>query len=369
MNPMREGLDLNQRPMVVIWEVTRACDLACFHCRASAQPLRNPLELDFAQARNLMDQVAELKPPVFVLTGGDPLKRPEIFDIISYAAGRHLRPALTPSATPLLTREAIREAGRCGVSRMAMSLDASTAERHDKFRGVPGSWQRTIDGARWAHESGIPVQINTTITRHNMDDLDNMAKLLVEMEVVLWSVFFLVPTGRGNTSDLPTAQQFEDVLEKLYEVATRVPFHVKTTEAPHYRRVIMQHQAVPDPIAEAEGRHAVRFNPHGVGDAKGFVFISHIGDVYPSGFFPLAAGNIKTESLAKIYRESPLFTTMRDSSQLKGKCGACEFKDICGGSRARAFALTGDPMESDPYCIYVPKGYTAKPRPILTLAQ
>src|ERR1700694_781591 len=335
--------DFAVRPLVIIWEMTQACDLKCMHCRASAQPHRHALELSAAEDFNLVDQVAKMRVPMFVLTGGDPLKRPDLQAIVR---------SLTPSATPLLTREAVFQLKESGLMRLALSLDGSTAQLHDGFRGVAGSWKRTLDAVEWSHEAKLPVQVNTTVTRHNLHDLDDLVELLNSVKVVLWSVFFLVPTGRGQISDLLSPEEHEAVFAKLYSASKRVRFHIKTTEGQHYRRYVLQQHAkaaqsrpIEDLIAHA---------PSGVNDGKGFVFISHTGEVYPSGFLPLSAGNILWEPLADIYRNCPLFLSLRDSSQLKGKCGRCEFHDVCGGSRARAFALTGDPLAAEPCCSYVP---------------
>ena len=398
MSEVAEGgarVDFNERPFIVIWEVTQACDLACVHCRASAQPRRNPFELSSEEAHRLIDQVAELRVPVFVITGGDPLKRPDIYELVEYATGRGVRTSLTPSATPLLTREAIAELQRRGLARLAVSLDGSTAELHDAFRRVPGSYAWTLGAIRWARELGLPVQINTTITRRHRGDFDSTVRLLETLDIVLWSVFFLVPTGRGQTSDLISAEEFEEVFVKLEEVSRRAPFDIKTTEAQHYRRYLLQKRAAerrrgkanspqvngeempldlegftaarpipalphPPPWEGAPGAvprslDGIGRAPRGLNDAKGFVFVSHLGEVFPSGFLPISAGNIRRQPLAEIYRHSPLFVALRDASNLKGKCGVCEFRNVCGGSRARAYALTGDPFAEEPCCVYQPK--------------
>ncbi len=359
--PFSKSRDFDARPLLVIWEMTQACDLNCVHCRAAAQPLRHSLELSTEEAYGLVDQVAAMGVPLFVLTGGDPLKRPDIYDIVKYACNTSLKTSLTPSATPLLTREAIFRLKENGLMRLAVSLDAPTAELHDGFRRVPGSYQRTLDAVNWCNEAGLPIQVNTTVTRRNVGDLDAMIELLSKLDVVLWSVFFLVPTGRGQTADLLNAEEHEQVFAKLYAASKRVPFHIKTTEGQHYRRFVLQQKAN-DPNAKRGEADMIARAPVGVNDGKGFVFVSHMGEVYPSGFLPQPAGNIRRQSLTDIYHNSPLFLSLRDSSQLKGKCGYCEFHDICGGSRARAFALTGDPLGEEPCCAYVP---LASARPAL----
>jgi radical SAM protein len=372
---MKPDLDFDRRPFIVIWETTQACDLACVHCRACARPGRNPLELNTAEARRLIDEVAAMQAPVFVLTGGDPLKRDDIFDLVEYATAQGVRTSLTPSATPLLTQGAIAELQRRGLARLAISLDGPTAEVHDRFRQVAGSFDCTLRAVRWAREIGLPVQINTTITRHNLPQLDDIIALLETLDIVLWSVFFLVPTGRGSGIDLISAGEFEAVFEKLYQTAQVARFDIKSTEAQHYRRFLLQ-QRVEERRSGTKNNSPVPFlgvhdrgptaggqrpsdgigrAPQGINDGKGFVFVSHLGEVYPSGFLPVSAGNVRRDSLARLYRESPLFTALRDSSRLEGKCGRCEFREICGGSRARAYALTGNLFAEEPCCVYQPK--------------
>lgn len=359
--PVRSNF--NDRPFIAIWETTQACDLACVHCRACAQPLRSPLELSTEEAKKLIDEIAEMQVPVFVLTGGDPLKRPDIYDLVRYTVQRGVRVSLTPSATPLLTKGAIEKLKAAGLARLAISLDGSRAEIHDAFRRVQGSYDWTLHAIQWARELGLPVQINTTITRRNIEDFDAIARLLQTLDIVLWSVFFLVPTGRGQTADLISADEFEQVFERLEELSRRASFDIKTTEAQHYRRFVAQHRAEARrknvPVAWL-GLHPAASDgigraPRGINDAKGFVFISHKGEVFPSGFLPLAAGSIRVQSLREIYRNSPLFRALRDVSNLKGKCGICEFRNVCGGSRSRAYALTGDPFAEEPCCVYQPK--------------
>jgi len=359
--------NFDEQPFVVIWETTQACDLACVHCRACAQPLRDLLELSTKQAKKLIDDIAELKAPVFVMTGGDPLKRPDIFDLVGYCRERGVRASLTPSATPLLTKDAIIRLKEAGLARLAISLDGSVPELHDKFRKVDGSYDCTLNAVRWAREIDLPVQINTTITRHNLHDLDNMIALMERLDVVLWSVFFLVPTGRGSSIDLISAEEFEEVFEKLYQTAQRVSFDIKSTEAQHYRRFLLQKRI--EDRKPGSGKKVIPFlgvstadgigrAPKGINDGKGFVFVSHRGEVYPSGFLPISGGNIRKQSLGDIYRNSPLFKDLRDASKLEGKCGRCEFRDICGGSRARAYALTGNAFAEEPCCVYEPKRAT-----------
>lgn len=357
-------IDFTERPFLAIWEVTQACDLACVHCRASAQPDRHPMELTTEEGKSLIDQIAALEVPVFVLTGGDPIKRPDLFILIGHARKMGVRVSLTPSATPLLTREVVVRLKEAGLARLAVSMDGASAATHDTFRGLSGSFARTLDAVRWANEAGLPVQINTTFSRRNIGEIDAIVTLMESLRITLWSVFFLVPTGRGKLNDLLGADEFEQVFAKIYRLSKTAGFDIKTTEAQHYRRYVLQQRAaerrmgieieasekLPDTIGRA---------PRGLNDGKGFVFISHTGEVFPSGFLPISAGNVRQQSLVGIYRESPLFLNLRDTSKLEGKCGACEFKEICGGSRARAYALTGNPLSEEPCCSYIPRGYVA----------
>ena len=362
MNLPAQAFDFNERPFLAIWEVTQACDLACVHCRASAQPDRHPMELTTDEGRKLIDQIAALQVPVFVLTGGDPIKRPDQFELIAHARQAGVRVSLTPSATPLLTREVVYRLKAAGLARMAVSMDGASAATHDAFRGMKGSFARTLDAIRWANEAALPVQINTTFSRRNIGEIDAIVRLMESLRITLWSVFFLVPTGRGKLDDLLSADEFEEVFAKLYRLSKTSSFDIKTTEAQHYRRYFLQQRAAerrkgaaseaPHKLPDAIGRA-----PRGLNDGKGFVFISHTGDVFPSGFLPSSAGSVRHQSLAAIYRESPLFQSLRNPELLEGKCGACEFKQICGGSRARAYALTGNPLGEEPCCAYIPKGY------------
>jgi radical SAM protein len=371
MNPLVNTVDFNQRPFIAIWEVTQACDLACVHCRASAQPERHPMELSTEEGKQLIDQIAALEVPVFVLTGGDPIKRPDLFELIAHARKVGMRVSLTPSATPLLTRDVVFRLKEAGLARLAVSMDGASAPTHDAFRGLSGSFTRTLDAVRWANEAGLPAQINTTFSRRTIGEIDDIVTLVESLGITLWSVFFLVPTGRGKLNDLLNADEFEQVFAKIHQLSKKAKFDIKTTEAQHYRRYALQ-QKVAERKAGIASDASVRVEdaigraPRGLNDGKGFVFISHTGEVFPSGFLPLSAGSIRQQPLAEIYRDSPVFRALRDTSQLEGKCGACEFREICGGSRARAFALTGNAHAEEPCCSYIPRGYTMPPHAVKT---
>lgn len=354
---MKSNFDLKQTPLVLIWEVTRACDLACFHCRASAQACRDPRELTTEEGKKLIDDIEQLDPPIFIFTGGDPLKRPDIYELVQYAAAKGLHPAMTPSATPLLTRDSLISLKQAGLKRLALSLDGATPAQHDAFRGVNGSFARTLDAMYWANSMDLPIQINTAVSRRNIDDLEDILSVIKSFRIVMWSLFFMVPTGRAEAADLPSAQEFERAFARIYKLAKNVPFKVKTTEAQHYRRYILQ-QRSREKTEQGFSNGIPGVLP--INEGKGFVFVSHTGEVQPSGFLPLSAGNVRHSSLQDIYRNSELFCMLRDTSNLLGKCGDCEFKEICGGSRARAYAITGDAFTEDPCCAYIPKSSNAK---------
>ncbi|MBM3801926.1 MAG: TIGR04053 family radical SAM/SPASM domain-containing protein [Acidimicrobiia bacterium] len=352
-----QRLNFQQNPYIAIWETTRACDLACLHCRAEAIQWRHPLELTTRESFQLIDQISQCGNPLFVLTGGDPMKRTDLFELIPYAVQKGLRVAMTPSGTPLMTRPVVTHLKQAGLSRLAVSLDGATAEIHDRFRQVSGSYSWTMNCIDYAHEVNLPVQINTTVSRHNLGDLQAIADLLITKTITLWSVFFLVPTGRGRAEDEVSADDYEHVFQFLVDLYLKAPFDIKTTAAPHYRRVLLQR--LKEMPAHLRPQKLLQAGPigraAGINEGRGFLFVSHTGDIYPSGFLPISAGNVRKDSLIDIYRDSPLFQDLRDTSKLKGKCGDCEFKEICSGSRARAYAMTGDYLAEEPLCGYIPR--------------
>lgn len=338
--------DFAERPFILFWEVTRACALACKHCRAIAQPKAHPEELNHEEALALVDEIAELAPPMLVLTGGDPMMRRDIFDIIERATARGLRVALSPAATNRLLHTDFHKLRAAGVVSMSLSLDGATQATHDDFRGVPHTFERTLQAARMAKEAGIQLQINTTISRSTLPELEGFVDILKEIQPDVWSVFLLVPTGRATLEELPDATELEALWSRLLELRSELPFAIKTTEGHHYRRALMQ-------AARSGGAPAPR---HMVStrDGKGVAFISHVGEIQPSGFLPLTAGNVRTDKLADIYRSHPLFVQLRNDDALGGKCGRCEYRRMCGGSRARAYGSCGDMMAAEPLCNYIP---------------
>jgi radical SAM protein with 4Fe4S-binding SPASM domain len=329
-------------PLLVIWEVTRACALSCAHCRADAIARRDPRELTTAEGRALFDQVAGFgaAPPLVVLTGGDPMWRKDLAELVAHGTGLGLKVALTPSGTAAATRSRLRELRDAGLRRVAVSLDAADADTHDGFRGVRGSFnwtRRIIDDAIGL---GLSLQINTTVSAWTLPGLRGMAAFVEQLPLELWAVFFLVQTGRGASLAQITASECEEALTFLSRLSARVPFAIKTTEAPHYRRVLRE-----------AGLHP-RFP--GVNDGNGFVFVDHVGHICPSGFLPLACGNVRDGRLAETYREDPVFRMLRDPDALKGRCGRCRYRAVCGGSRSRAFSSSGDFLGEDPLCDYEP---------------
>ncbi|MFN8125884.1 MAG: TIGR04053 family radical SAM/SPASM domain-containing protein [Candidatus Nanopelagicales bacterium] len=376
----RSHLDLTQRPFIVIWEATRACQLACRHCRAHAVPDRDPAELDGAAARRLMDQVLAFgsPPPFFVITGGDPFERPDLFELVAYGAEIGLPVAVSPSGTEALDRRNLTRLREAGCHAISLSLDGSDPATHDDFRGVCGSHRRTMAGWRTARDLGLKVQINTTVTPANLQQLPDIVNTVDRLGAMTWSVFFLVPTGRGADLAQLTSQQAEDVLHFCYDADKIVS--LKTTEAPSFRRVCIQRVLCEreglDPVAELglgtdyqmlsrrltllsprRQRDHMRRPPLRVSAARGFVFVSHTGDVYPSGFLPVSAGNVGDDSLAAIYRDSELFRSLRDPDAPHSRCGSCEFRAVCGGSRPRAFGDSHDVFADDPLCSYEPGSF------------
>ena len=361
-------VDYAQRPMLVFWEVTRACLLACRHCRASAARDPLPGELDSAEGRALIDQVAAFgRPyPILVLTGGDCLLRADVFEMVAYAHSLGIPVAMSPSVTPMLTPEAIGRMVDAGVKAVSLSLDGSTPATHDGVRGIPGHFDQTIPAIRALVAAGLKVQINTTVMSANLDELADIAALMAETGVAIWEVFFLVHVGRGEATGAITPAEHEDVCHFLFD-ASHYGFTVRTVEAPFFRRVVVQRRAGrPAPGTTAYLRMRARLidrlgPPRGrstahtasTRDGKGIVFVSHDGEVYPAGFLPLALGSVRERPLADIYRDSPVLRSIRDA-EFGGRCGRCEYADLCGGSRARAYADTGDPLAEDSACVHQP---------------
>lgn len=347
-------MKFEDKPFIAIWETTQACDLVCKHCRASARPERDAAELSTSEGFALLDTFADEGVPLVILTGGDPAKRPDLVELVAHGAGRGLSMGLTPSATPLLTQELLAELKAAGLARLAMSIDGATPHTHDSFRGRDGSFERTVQMLRAAHDLGLPTQVNTTLHAGTLPHLQALSQMMGDLQIRLWSVFVMVPTGRARLDLLPTADDVEAALLELAEISRHSPFAVKTTAGCHYRRVALQEKkrTGEDLVIGARGKQAMW-----VSEGRGFLFVSHRGDVFPSGFLPVPCGNVRALSPLAIYRDHPTFRLLRDSEALLGKCRACSYRTVCGGSRARAFAMKGDLMAADPLCAYVPPGY------------
>lgn len=360
-NQRMTTVDFNLSPFTIAWEVTRACAYACVHCRADAQHHRDPRELTTEEAKKLIDDLTGFGSPILIFTGGDPMMRPDLAELIAYATEKGLRCSLTPTATALPTTKRLKEVRDAGIRRIALSLDAPRPQVHDDFRQVSGSWQRTMDILHRAQDLGISVQVNTTVAKHNIDILAEMVPFIEEVNAVQWSVFFLVPTGRALIEQMVSAEEHERVFNWLYDLSQEAPFDIKATAAQMYRRVAIQRKR-----AEQSGDKPVTFQgagfqyedglnrpKKGVNDGNGFMFISHIGEIQPSGFLPLTAGMVREDNVVEVYRNHEIFKNLRDYSKLKGVCHDCEFREVCGGQRGRAYGVTGDYMESDPACVLV----------------
>ena len=357
------GLVFGKAPLNVYWEATIACGLACAHCRANAIPERDPEELDTEAARALMRSVAELG-SMMVITGGDPLERADLWELVQYGRSLPIPLAITPAVTPKLTREIVFRIKEAGIAAMGLSLDGASAASHDGFRNVEGTFARSLQALEWAGEAGLAVQVNTTITRETAAELPEMFALLQNYAraVKRWSLFLLVPTGRGTELSTPSATEVEELFAWVYETSKVAPFRVGTTEAPHYRRYWIERERAAGRSDEELARQ-VRPMAMGVRDGNGVVFVSHRGEVYPAGFLPELLGNVRETPLETLYRDHPIMRELRDERALHGRCGACEYRLACGGSRARAFAMTGDSRGEDPLCAHVPAGYEAPERP------
>jgi radical SAM protein len=365
------NFDFEKKPFLVCWETTNACDLACLHCRASAQPDPAPDELNFEESMRLVREVHAMGTPILIFTGGDPLKKERLNDLIRYAKSLGLKIGAIPAVTPLLTETRIRELKEAGLDQIAFSLDAPNAAEHDAFRKTPGVFSKTLESVKIAQACGLATQINSLVNVHNSRQLDEFIALVESLPIVFWEVFFLVPIGRGADLNLLSAEKFDEAFEKIYALQKRVRFVIKVTEAQHYRKYVFEQKlleqgidprtidagqvTLPELLRRAEGPGgSIGLAPKGVNSGKGFLFVSSRGDVFPSGFLPLKAGDLRKSALSEIYRNSPLLKELRDPARLKGKCGICPYKDFCGGSRSRAYAVTGDYLAEEPCCSYQP---------------
>jgi radical SAM protein len=351
-----------QTPLNVYWEMTQACALACRHCRMEAMPSADPMELTFDESIDFLEQIPAFGEPMphLILTGGDPLARSDLFELIDEARRLGIGVSITPAATPALTRGVLARLKKQSVEGLGLSLDGSTQDRHDSIRGVSGTFDRTIQAMRWAQELGIPLQVNTLVSVEAAGDLPAIYELLKPLGVARWSLFFLISVGRGKVLQPLSPDDAETLMAWVYKISSEAPFIVATTEAPSYRRV-----AVGQMRAQGKTGEQIKRSPaargFGIRDGHGIVFVSHTGDICPAGFLPLAAGNVRTDRLVDVYRDSRLFRSLHDPAQFDGSCGVCEFHSLCGGSRARAFAATGNPLASDPLCTHGPRALIQLP--------
>ena len=347
--------DYAQTPLNVYWEMTQSCALACRHCRAEAMLAAHPEQLTTTEGKALLRQVAAFGDPrpQLILTGGDPLQRPDLFELIDDAVQLGISVSITPAATPRLTRDVVAQLKAHGVAGLGLSLDGASAERHDAIRGIAGCFERTIQAARWADELDIPLQVNTLVAAETADDLPAIYALLQQLRIARWSLFFLISVGRGRVLEALEPAQGETLMQWVYATSRTAPFAVATTEAPSYRRValaLMQAEG----LSPAEIKQTPTYRGFGIRDGHGIVFVSHTGDICPAGFLPLAAGNVRHDDLPNVYRHAPLFQNLHQPNSFSGKCGHCEHRIICGGSRSRAFSASGDPLAEDPFCPYHP---------------
>ena len=360
LHNMRIGRDFSKNPMLVYWEMTQACGLACKHCRAEAMPTPHPLELTLAESKRLLAQVAAFGDPLphLILTGGDPLSRKDLYPLIDEGYSLGLEVSITPSATPELTTAAIDKLKAHGIQSLGLSLDGSCAAKHDAIRAVPGTFDRTVAAARHAGRLGLPIQVNTLVAEETVGDLPAIYELLrTSFPVMRWSLFFLISVGRGKALNEVSPAEGERIMDWVLDLVPHAPFAVKTTEAPSYRRLAL-HRMRAAGMHGAEMENTAVYKGFQIRDGHGIVFVSNLGDVYPSGFLPLPCGNVRSGSLVDIYRDSPAFRALHNPAKFLGRCGVCEYKQICGGSRARAFAYTGNALESDPFCSYVPAKFS-----------
>lgn len=375
-------------PRLVFWEVTEGCNLHCIHCRAVAAPVRNPEELSTEEALALIDEIASFAKPILVLSGGEPLYRPDIFELAMHARDRGLPVALATNGT-LVTPEVAHRVRDAGVRRVSISIDGANEDTHDEFRAIPGSFRRAVKGISNLRDVGVSVQINTTIARHNYKQASKIMDLALTLGVDALHLFMLVPVGCGveiAEEQMISAQEYEELLNWFYDRSKEVPMELKATCAPHYFRIMRQRAkderaagitepSAPSHVSGRPGGHpgghpggasGMNAMTRGCLAGSGVCFVSHKGETYPCGYLPVSAGNVRRQPFKEIWETAPIFQELRDPNQLKGKCGRCQFRFICEGCRARAFASTGDYLQEEPCCVYEPpplKGAASPGRP------
>ena len=354
------GVKMQKDLRLLFWETTVGCNLKCMHCRAAAEPGRSPDELTTKEALSFVDDIVSFANPILILSGGEPLYRPDILEIANYVSNQGLRVALATNGT-LVDKHMAQEIRSAGIQRVSISIDGIDAQSHDVFRGVDGAFQTALDGARHLKANGVEVQFNTTVTRHNIDSLPQIVALAEQEGAVAFHIFLLVPVGCGlEVSDAQqiSSEEYEEALSWFYRASRKSTMEMRATCAPHYYRIIRQR-------AREEGRKITVQEDGMAAMTKGCLagssvcFVSYHGEVFPCGYFPVSAGNVRDESLQNIWNASPLFQTLRDTDLLEGKCGACEFRNVCGGCRARSYGETGNYLGEEPFCLYEPQ---MKPR-------
>jgi radical SAM protein len=352
--------DYSQTPLNIYWEMTQACALACRHCRAEAVPAADERELTFKEGMRFLRQIPGFGQPLpqLILTGGDPLMRADLYELIAEARRLGIGVSITPAATAALTRDVLVKLKAHGVEGLGLSLDGSTAKRQDSIRGVPGTFDRTTQAMRWARELGIPLQVNTLVSAET-DDLPAVYELLNQYGIARWSLFFLISVGRGKVLQPLSPEEGERLMNWVYDTSRIAAFVVATTEAPSYRRVALQRMRSEGMTGE-QIKRSPAFRGFGIRDGHGVMFVSNTGNICPAGFLPLPAGNVHTDGIVDVYRHSPVFDALHEPEQFEGRCGACEYHTLCGGSRARAFEATGSAIGSDPSCTY--EQHAATPR-------
>jgi radical SAM protein len=348
--------DYGRTPLNIYWETTQACALACRHCRAEAVPAPHPMELKFEEGVAFLHQIREFGDPLpqLILTGGDPLARADLFELIDEARKLGIGVSITPAASAALTRGVLVRLQQHGVEGLGLSLDGSTAERHDSIRGVPGTFDRTVQAMCWAQELRMALQVNTLVAAETADDAPAIYELLKPLGVTRWSLFFLISVGRGKVLQPLSPEQGEKLMGWIFDTSREAPFTVATTEAPSYRRVALERMRAEGMTGE-QVKRSPAYRSFGIRDGHGIMFVSNTGDICPAGFLPLTVGNVRKDRVADIYRNAPVFQALHDPTQFEGRCGVCEYRALCGGSRARAYGATGNPLAEDPFCLYEPE--------------
>ncbi len=354
-SPHHAPRDYARTPLNIYWEMTQACALACRHCRAEAVPEPHSDELTFEEGAAFLRQILDFGEPLpqLILTGGDPLARPDLLPLIGEARRLGIGVSITPAATSALTRDALMRLREHGVEGLGLSLDGSTAERHDSIRGIPGTFDRTIQAMGWARDLEMPLQVNTLVCEETAGDMPAVYELLKPFAIARWSLFFLISVGRGKVLQPLSPEESEKLMGWIYETSLAAPFIVATTEAPSYRRVALERMRDAGMTGD-QIKRSPAYRGFGIRDGHGIMFVSNTGDICPAGFLPLAAGNVRRDRVADIYRNAPLFQALHDPSRLEGRCAVCEYSALCGGSRARAYEATGSPLATDPLCTYEP---------------